>query len=383
MCCNIFICSTYLSRIIQVPLEIVQYRKWVKDHFKVPKEQSDSINSTSADAEPAQKDNTSPEIDLVNTDDFPPLQTANPQKDRTVSKNSSVDNAEMKTGTSGSRTGTLYSSVGSANRPKQLSLPLTTKNTKIDSESGKNISAMPDIAVSKTDKTKGECRKGESDNASKESELKPKELDSKDIESKDVESKNVECNEADSPEEDFIDEFIIDPYLSWGEICDDTLAEDDDHKNTTDETYENAEAPIGSGGLSAWSSDEGASHSYSSKEPQRPTYLATGQAQFISHDERHGSGKRYSYHRRNRRPRSPCEGIGEQDLASARHARQLIISSPEKPIIKPEKWAREDTKHHSKDHKVFRISNRIRFEAACNEILSFVCPIQGQKKRCI
>ena len=327
----------------------MQYRRWVKENFKLPREQLVSLSSSS-DAGHADKRSIPQEIDLISTDDFPPLQTANSssQKDRTVSKNLSIENSEIKTSTPGGRAGTLYSSVGAANTQKQLELPNATEDSSDGREKSRSSSPQHDVSANiSAIKDKGTCPQDYS--AVEENESKLKEDESKDLGNGELE---------DSPNEDFIDEFVLDPFVSWGDICDDGLADDDDddddddeHRNKIEGKYGKTETSIGNGGPSAWSSDEGAIDS--SKQPKRPTYLATGQSHFTPHNDRNSNGRRYSYSRRNRRPRSPCEGIGEQDLANARHARQMIISSPEKPIIKSDKWAKEETKHYVKDHKVF------------------------------
>lgn len=327
-----------------MPPEIFQYRRWVKETFKVPKEQSVGLSSSS-DTGHADKRGMPQEIDLISTDDFPPLQTASSssQKDRM-----SIENSEIKTLTSGGRTGTLYSSVGAGNTPKQLELPNTVKDSTNEREKSGSTSSPHDVSAKLAIENKETCPQGYS--ATQENEIKLKEAESKDLGNRDLES----------PNEDFFDEFVLDPYVSWGDICDDGLADDDEdddddndneHRNEIKEKYGKTESSFGNGGPSAWSSDDGANDS--NKQPKRPTYLATGQLHFTSHDDKNGTGRRYSYNRRNRRARSPCEGIGEQHLANARHARQLIISSPEKPIINPEKWAKEETKHYVKDHKVF------------------------------
>ena len=327
-----------------MPPEIVQYRRWVKENFKLPCEKSSSVSLTSSsDSGLGNKILSPKKIDLINSDDFPPLQTANSssQKERTLSKNLGIENSEIKSVTSAGRTVTSYSSVGAANKSKQQQLHNSTKNTA--SEICKSGTAMRDMAMITNDGMKEACSQDDSPAGAEE---KPK--------STEPEPKDVETRDLDSPSDNFIDEFVLDPYVSWGDICDDSLAGDDEPENNVEESYgKTTEVSIGNGGPSAWSGDEATS--YSGRQSKRPNYLATGigsSTSHESHDGRHSNGRRYSYSRRNRRPRSPCEGIGEQDLANARQARQLIISSPEKPIIKPEKWAREETKLYVKDQKV-------------------------------
>jgi len=329
--------STYLSRIIQVPPEIIHYRRWVKENFKIPSEKSNLVNvMSSSEGGVAEKSSVPQEIDLISTDDFPPLQTvsSSSQKDRAVSKSSSIDNSEIKPLALGGRTGTLYSSVGATNKPKQNPPSRSSTDSTNGSKTESIGSALQDVTVTTPSKVKGNCPQLEV--VVTESEVKSKEIE---------ESEDHHTRDLESPSDDFIDEFVLDPYVSWGDICDDSLAGDEDEfSNAVSESCNSTEVPIGNGGLSAWSYDEGPSQS--TKQSNRPTYLATG-----NHDVGHRNGRRYSYNRRNRRTRSPCEGIGEQDLACARHTRQLIISSPEKPIIKPEKWAREEPKNHTKDQK--------------------------------
>ena len=335
-----------------MPPEIIQYRRWVKENFKIPSEKPNVVNvMPSSEGGLAENRSISHEIDLISTDDFPPLQTvsSSSQKDRAVSKSSSIDNSEIKPLALGGRTGTLYSSVGATSKPKQNppSRPSTDSSNATKTES--TGSALQGVAVTTPSKVKGNFP--QSDVVVKESEVQSREIESEDLHTRDLES----------PSDDFIDEFVLDPYVSWGDICDDSLAADDDEfSNAVSESCNSTEVPIGNGGLSSWSGDEGPSHS--TKQSNRPTYLATG-----NHDVGHRNGRRYSYNRRNRRTRSPCEGIGEQDLACARHTRQLIISSPEKPIIKPEKWAREEPKNHMKDQKVMSVKLYARFnDFACS-----------------
>ena len=94
----------------------------------------------------------------------------------------------------------------------------------------------------------------------------------------------------------------------------------------------NRKSTIGSGGTCQWSCDETSSRK---------------SADFIV---KHGEDVRKDVN--NRRTRSPCEGISEHDLENARQARQLIISSPEKPFVKPVKWGKEDMRHFLKESRV-------------------------------
>lgn len=327
-------CSTYLSRILQVPPEIMHYRRWVKENFKLPKQEKISSPTKSESQEGME---IPIGIDIVNHDDFPPLQTANPppqRKERSSARSSNSDRSESKSeeaSTDGADS--LYSSVGSDSKRKDANGPTIRENELTKNDAGRIGTTMQDVDIRKDEKKIQECQK----------EV---------VEISGAEKEATEVTDYSSPNEDFLDDFILDPYVSWGDICDDSSAYDNDQASTEKDKFGKTETtvPIGNGGSTAWSSDEGTMHS--NKQAKRPTHLSTAQAHSITSDERHGHGRRYSHHRRNRRPRSPCEGIGEQDLASARQTRQLIISSPEKPIIKPEKWAREDTKHHSRDHKV-------------------------------
>ena len=304
----------------------MQCRRRVKENFRLPKQ--DALATISSQSHTPSLDAKGSEIDIVNAEDFPPLQTANPlpqQTDPPTAKNVNIENSEVKHGKAAAHTSTLYSYVGSDSKARDLPVKVTLNSDNID-DGAKTMVAIPDVAKPKADK---------------DLELLQKEYTENDY-------KSEKLSECESPNEDLLDDFVLDPYISWGDMCDESLAEDEDFANTKERTL-TAEALIGSGGPSAWSSDEGPLHSH--RKPKRPTTLTTRHVHCAPSIETKGSEKARSYQRRSR-TRSPCEGIGEQDLASARQARQLIISSPEKPIVKQEKWAREDLKHGSRDHKV-------------------------------
>ena len=271
---------------------------------------------------------TTREVDIVNNDDFPPLESPKPIPKHNKANSSKVV-AEKKlaeTHQSENKEEQKKNNAASLSNSNQLSLPLDNRllDTEVGVQSGEE--ATQDVAGKNN---------------------KPEKNSTGNAEAKKNNVVDIESTSSD------IDEFILEPYLegvSWGDLCDDTPVDDNsDTQDVEDKVCQRTGHQIGSGGASLWSGDE--SSPSENKVAKRPLHLATSHAHFKFHEERNHTGKRSSYHYRNRRPRSPCEGIGEQDLANARQARQLIISSPEKPIIKPEKWAREDGKN-PRDHKV-------------------------------
>ena len=288
-------------------------RRWVKEDFRFPKQEAALATISSQSHSPF--DAKGSEIYIVNAEDFPPLQTANQlpqQTDPPTAKNVNIENSELKHAKAAAHTSTLYSCVGSDSKARDLPVKVTLNSDYID-DGAKTMVAVPDVAKPKADK---------------DLELLQKEYTENDY-------KSEKLSECESPNEDLLDDFVLDPYISWGDMCDESLAEDEDFANTKEKTL-TAEALIGSGGPSTWSSDEGPLHSH--RKPKDPTTLTTRHVHCAPSSETKGSDKIRSYQRRSR-ARSPCEGIGEQDLASARQARQLIISSPEKPIIKHGKFA--------------------------------------------
>ena len=232
----------------------------------------------------------------------------------------------------------------SKSQPNQLSLSLSSRLSDIEKKQQQSDSATRAVAEKKSSKESekkisrslpGETSKTKIEDV-KESTKKTQ---------KDPVNMIADVIEIGSNSDDNLieDEFVLEPHLqgmSWGDICDEEGVEEESPQLET--KSKKTEPLIGSGGASMWSSDEGTT--YAKKSQRRPNSLMP--------DYSHHDGKRHGFHNRTRRSRSPCEGIGEQYLASARHTRQLIISSPEKPIVRPEKWAREETKHFTREAKV-------------------------------
>lgn len=341
--------STYLSRIIQIPKEVLQYRKWVKNQYKI------EIESKSSEPEPQSIPNPNelsskeiaakPQIiDTINVDEFPPLQpstqaTSQPRKSSSK-ENNKLSPRSNNNGSSSSQR------ERSKSQPNQLSLSLSSRLSDMEKKQQQSDTATRAVAEKESSKElekkisrslPGEKSKAKTDDVKESTTNTQKE------------PANIipDVIEIGSNSDDNLieDEFVLEPHLqgmSWGDICDEESVEEEEESPRLETKSKKTEPLIGSGGTSMWSSDEGTT--YAKKSQRRPNSLMP--------DYSHHDGKRHGFHNRTRRPRSPCEGIGEQYLASARHTRQLIISSPEKPIVRPEKWAREETKHFTREPKV-------------------------------
>ncbi len=334
--------------------EIIQYRRWVKTHYPLPPnnqhENEDDLNPGCNQNESQNKEKAQVEVD-------------------TPAEESTSDNAIT-------REDLPSSDINKSSSPE---------NIKLDTNKNKIDEIIEKTSELRSDFVKASIVKGEASNSNKGGN---KEIDSQHVKTKysgpDTRPRSKSSEEYTSKPRSNSQKGVIE--VAGCKASKAITAELEDAQNNRVEKRNtdrygkssNSESPIGTGGKCQWSSDENlpaessneiknsTTHKLSLSENRnrrtgrnsnswvaepsseiknsstlKPTSSESGPRRIVK--DGHNRGRHY---------RSPCEGISEHDLASAQQARQMIISSPEKPCVKPDKWLKEDSRNFNKESQV-------------------------------